>query len=714
VPLHSTVEVRALRSDAPAAAPVPRRVKPFLTRDPAALAHARAQVGAEGRSAVPAPGLVTDEAVSAGPQTITAVLSGFDGLSNSDNAALTGGSRFLPPDSVLGVGPIHVFQMVNVVGRITNKSGTGASSFRLASFFGVDPGFDETDPRVAYDAVSQRWFAVYLQFSDSLGSSSIILAVSTGSDPTGSFCRYRIGNPTTETFIQDFPKLGFSDDKVIVTYNAFTFAETFLGAGYYVLKKADLTACAGSVATNRVAPNGSRSTIFPAEAGTSTAAAFLAMHDPFTSSLLRVITVTGVPGVSMVAESDAPLSIRPWSVPPSAAQAGSAQLLDTGDDRVLSAAWRNGSLWVSGNEGCAGVSCLRLIEVLTGGPSVRQDMTYGTPGEYFYYPAAQPDASGNLHVVFTRSSSSAFAGVRATGRLATDPLNTLQASVDLKVGGGSQQHASGRMGDYSGAALDPNAPLDVWVIGEHIASSGPANWGTFVARLGFAPSPPTLTVVKAGTGTGRVISSPPGIDCGPTCVATFPNDTVVSLSATPDLESAFGGFAGSCTGGGPCTVTLPANADLSVTVSFVHVLSLVANQALFHIGETLALDLQLTNPGPARLVDVYFGALLPPAAGGGCPAHDPVMFLTSGFTASVLTCLSAPVSSFPTLFRTTFPTAPTTLVVPSFFRFVWPATAPAGGYTFFLAVTVPDALVDGRLDPGDLFVLATRTVTLAP
>jgi hypothetical protein len=151
-----------------------------------------------------------------------------------------------------------------------------------------------------------------------------------------------------------------------------------------------------------------------------------------------------------------------------------------------------------------------------------------------------------------------------------------------------------------------------------------------------------------------------------------------------------------------------------VTASFVHVLALVANQPAFHTGDTLALDLQLTNPGPPRLVDVYFGALLPPTASAGCPARDPVMFLTGGFTASVVTCLSAPVSSFPTLFRTTFPAAPATLVVPSFFRSVWPASAPAGAYTFFLAVTVPDALVDGRLDPGDVFVLATRTVTFSP
>src|SRR5256885_7244198 len=55
--------------------------------------------------------------------------------------------------------------------------------------------FRSSDPRVIYDAISGRWFATYLQYSIAASSSSIILAVSTTSDPTGSFCRYRIGNP---------------------------------------------------------------------------------------------------------------------------------------------------------------------------------------------------------------------------------------------------------------------------------------------------------------------------------------------------------------------------------------------------------------------------------------------------------------------------------------------------------------------------------------
>src|SRR3990172_12933474 len=43
--------------------------------------------------------------------------AGFEGLDNSDNNALTGVTP-TPPDPQLAVGPDHVFEMVNIVGRI--------------------------------------------------------------------------------------------------------------------------------------------------------------------------------------------------------------------------------------------------------------------------------------------------------------------------------------------------------------------------------------------------------------------------------------------------------------------------------------------------------------------------------------------------------------------------------------------------------------------
>ena len=61
--------------------------------------------------------------------------------------------------------------------------------------------------------------------------------------------------------------------------------------------------------------------------------------------------------------------------------------------------------------------------------------------------------------------------------------------------------------------------------------------------------PFTLTVVKAGTGSGTVTSSPAGITCGSTCSALFASGTSVTLTATADSGSTFAGWSGEgCSG----------------------------------------------------------------------------------------------------------------------------------------------------------------------
>lgn len=75
-----------------------------------------------------------------------------------------------------------------------------------------------------------------------------------------------------------------------------------------------------------------------------------------------------------------------------------------------------------------------------------------------------------------------------------------------------------------------------------------------------------LTVVREGAGSGRVVSDPPGIDCGTQCAATLPEDSRVVLTAVAEPGSSFAGWTGgACFGTLPCEVTLGAPTTVRAT-----------------------------------------------------------------------------------------------------------------------------------------------------
>jgi Right handed beta helix region/Divergent InlB B-repeat domain len=86
-------------------------------------------------------------------------------------------------------------------------------------------------------------------------------------------------------------------------------------------------------------------------------------------------------------------------------------------------------------------------------------------------------------------------------------------------------------------------------------------------RATFAPAPVTLTVIRAGLGSGVVTSAPAGISCGTSCSASFPSGSPVGLTATAAAGSVFTGWSGGgCTGTSTCTVS-PVSAT-TITATF--------------------------------------------------------------------------------------------------------------------------------------------------
>jgi hypothetical protein len=79
---------------------------------------------------------------------------------------------------------------------------------------------------------------------------------------------------------------------------------------------------------------------------------------------------------------------------------------------------------------------------------------------------------------------------------------------------------------------------------------------------------PTLTVYKVGQGSGTVVSSPSGINCGSgaDCSAHFTLNASVTLTATPDQVSKFAGWSANCipTDQPTCSLNMTDNATVGV------------------------------------------------------------------------------------------------------------------------------------------------------
>lgn len=72
----------------------------------------------------------------------------------------------------------------------------------------------------------------------------------------------------------------------------------------------------------------------------------------------------------------------------------------------------------------------------------------------------------------------------------------------------------------------------------------------------------TYTLYIHKFGSGRVSSAPAGIDCGSTCSAPHLPGASVTLTASPEEGFTFLDWGGTCSGTGPCSVTMDGNKDV--------------------------------------------------------------------------------------------------------------------------------------------------------
>jgi uncharacterized repeat protein (TIGR01451 family) len=192
--------------------------------------------------------------------------------------------------------------------------------------------------------------------------------------------------------------------------------------------------------------------------------------------------------------------------------------------------------------------------------TVGQDLTYTLTVNN-----VGPDPATNVQVTDTLPSSVSFTSVNST-----------VGSCSHNAGAGTVNCNLGDMANGATATITIHVtPNQTGSIVNNASASSPSHDdnptnNTVSQTTTVNPVTHALTVAKAGAGSGTVTSSPPGIDCGADCSESYPEGTMVTLTATPGANSTFAGWSGGgCTGTGTCVVTMDAAKSVTATFNLV-------------------------------------------------------------------------------------------------------------------------------------------------
>jgi len=442
-----------------------------------------------------------------------------------------------PPDPNGEVGPNHYVEMVNLVFAVYDKAGNKllgpVDTGTLWSGFAVPDCTDPSgDPVVLYDQITDRW--ILSQFTTSgLDDPSKpfwnCVAVSTTSDPTGSYYRYAFETENFQ-FFPDYPKYGVWTDSYVLTTREFGPTVEY-GIGVYALEKNKMVngqpARSVSFFLDGNAPGmlplvGDG--LLPADIDgkqkpkADTAVPIVGTQDDnsdygATFDALNVwdLTVkwnsaasstlvlnTQLPTAAF--DSIFPCAPTPRDCLPQPGIVDPNQYLDILSYRqrpTFRLAYRNfknyEALVTSQSvEATPGVAGERWYEVRRTGTtySVYQQGTYApADGIHRWMGSIAQDKKGDMGLGYSVvNGTTVFPGIRCTGRLAGDPLGQMTLGEGTIINGsGVQTTTNSRWGDYTDMTVDPVDDCTFWYVNEYYLTSGTAAdgrpWHTRIASF---------------------------------------------------------------------------------------------------------------------------------------------------------------------------------------------------------------------------------------
>ena len=458
------------------------------------------------------------------------ILQSFAGIAQGEI-----GLAAAPPDTTLAVGRDKVIEAVNLAVRLMDRKGNSLAEHSLHEHFGFAPSGSSadaviTDPKLYYDAMSDRFFLIMLAIDFNLSTSSRAhLSVSRSGSPASlgeaDWCNYAISTKQGNTW-GDYPGLGMNERWLAFSTNNFPFSGFSLQSRLYVADKVALADNAGQCPSAK---------FFKFNLGLNATA-------DFNPQPVQHYEGTGLPGNPLYAVSTDVLGGKTYTlfriagknnsrgskprlgretlaanesytIPPTATQKGGSREVDTGDARVMQqAVYRHGRLWFTHATGCrvrgssTNQSCVRVVRVDVGQTDATIDFeqTLGKKREHYWWPGVTVTPGGAVVVAFQRSGDTKMIGVSYAGiadgtrarfasrkgfdkvRSAVSGECTLQNEQRVLLANGTIAIRV-RSGDYVGLAPDPETE-DVWMAGEHgkLAFGGlSCIWGTTITRVRY-------------------------------------------------------------------------------------------------------------------------------------------------------------------------------------------------------------------------------------
>ena len=441
-----------------------------------------------------------------------------------------------PPDTNGAVGSTQFVQWVNLSFAVFDKAigtvkyGPTAGNTIWSGMTNADgtphpcEKNNDGDVIAQYDKSANRWVMAQLSFTGG-PPYYLCLAVSTTSDATGSFVRYALdpNESSGVALFPDYPKLGIWPDSqnnaYLVTLNMFDclfLGCFFQGAQTWALDRASML---NGVAANAAGFQLSSAFggVLPSDLDGKTAppAGSPGYFLNFGSNSLNLWKFSVGWASVLACASDnllpsaclsGPTSIPVASFSPACAQscvpqAGTSQKLDALGDRMMyRLAYRNFGTFESlvvnhsvsvGSAGrhktSSGSIGVRWYEIRNpgGSPTVNQQSTFAPDSNFRWMGSIAMDKVGNMALGYSVSSGTMNPAIRFTGRLATDPLSTMEAENALWSVTGSQLQNLNRWGDYSSMSVDPADDCTFWYTNEYLVSSGTFNWSTRIASFKF-------------------------------------------------------------------------------------------------------------------------------------------------------------------------------------------------------------------------------------